>query len=421
MSNDNPKTNYNIKLWIGKTDMSMHLNTVTIQVSKNHVFQKIFLNMGVNRTLYENNILPYKDRVKLDIICSKGSSSEDGTGDIDASFSYDLCIAEENGPTSLTSVTKDVPRSDSVTFTCVQRNQLKQLQEIVKDLSFTECTRKQILDKIMEKCPYVLQSKIECESDTIDQIFLQPCRRFQAIRDLNNRIRLFAPPPIYINYCIDGKVYMGSCIKNELEPIKIYIGSETNDLEDITTSASKENKNYDYSVIGSISQNINYDTTCISLGKNQKYCFFPMDSVFSKMEMNLNEYDDSYGLENTLGKDTKVSDHIKKTNYKETWVSKNGLPVIEGDSDKNKMFAQNHIFEEINQAVTLSMALNGIIKFQDFLMVGRRVKITAGKSAERYTGDYFLDSATISFQENGSYWSGGVHVVVKSSIKLGNC
>ena len=54
-------------------------------------------------------------------------------------------------------------------------------------------------------------------------------------------------------------------------------------------------------------------------------------------------------------------------------------------------------------------------------MVGRKCKITSGYSAERYNGDYFLDTAILSFKMNGDVWIPTVSVKLKTSIKVGNC
>lgn len=414
------KNCYSLKLMIGKTDFTVRLLSVVITVTKDSVFQKIILTLSVNRTVYERDIAPYKNQVKLDIVTSKGLGSSEDVPDIDASFSYDLCITSEDGGGNTSSITEGVPQADTLTFTCVQRDQYLSMQKICKDSSFFKMTKQEILDKIMEGCPYVLQSEIEKPNKEISQLFIKPQRRYQALQYLFSKTDMFkGPKPDYINYCIDGKVYMGSCINNNLKPLAVIIGTEMSGTGDVTDAISKSTKKYNYSAVSDIAPTVDYSNTCLKLGANQKYCFFPMNKVFSKVDRKLKDYDSNMILTNTLGNDENTAKHIRKTNEKESWVYANGLDFIDDDED-NLYEEEQHIFEAINQAVTLTLNLKGVIKFEDFLMVGRRFQVTCGSTATKYDGDYFLDSSMLTFIASGNVWTGEVSVVLKSSVNLTN-
>lgn len=415
------KNCYSLKLFIGDKDFTYKLNNVRIEIGKDFIFQKIVLNVSVNRIEYTSSIMPFKDKVKLDIVSARGLESDNDVPDIDASFSYDLTIVEEQGNTTTNNIQQDIPTTDIMVFTCIQRDQYKSLQTMCKDLSFFNVTRKEIIDKILEGCQYELQSDLVNPGQNISQLFIEPCRRYQAIQYVHNRIDLFVgAPPDYINYCIDGKIYLGSCIDNNLKPLSIIIGSESNDIDKISSTNANNSEQYDYVAIQPIVQSNNYNTTCMRLGNKQRYCYLPMNHVYVKNDKSLKDYNNNLCLSNTYGDNVETGNHVKNTNVKESWVTYNGLDFIDNVED-NEYLAEHHIFENINQAISLNLNLQGTIKFEHFLMVGRKCKITSGYSAERYNGDYFLDTAILSFKMNGDVWIPTVSVKLKTSIKVGNC
>ena len=158
----------------------------------------------------------------------------------------------------------------------------------------------------------------------------------------------------------------------------------------------------------------------MKLGNRQRYCFLPMNHVFSKLDKSLKDYNTNLGLSNIYGDNVKTGEHVKNTNVKESWITYNGLDIIDEPED-NLYLAEHHIFEQVNQSMSLNLKLQGTIKFEHFLMVGRKVQVTSGYTADKFTGDYFLDTAILTFTMNGNLWLGNVSVILKTSIKLSNC
>jgi len=418
---NNSVSQYSIKLTAGGKDLSKQMDGLRILISKDRPLQIISIDINLSREQYNTYLVPYKDNLKLEISSSKGIKSDDEPPDVDATFSYDLCMLEEDGEQSQQAGADGGSSSGKITLTCVSKDQFKNHQKFIKNKIFLYKTRKEMIDIIMSGAKYELQSTIYKESEVIKQTVLPPLRQSAAIKHLDYYVNLFEGAlPTYINYCIDGKIYIGSCITNNMKPLKIFYASDNDALSKASNIASKKSSAYDYLIVQAIQESKAYATICAALGKTQTYQFSPMNKLVSKLEMKLNEFSQKIGLSTAFGDDPKIGEHIKKINTKETWFkTHNGLSNVENEKD-NLMFAENYVSQVANQAITLSMKVDGAIKFKDFIMVGRKINLTAQLNAIKYNGDYFLDAAELSFSSAGPYWTGHARISAKSSIKLSN-
>lgn len=418
---DKPVSQYSIKVKVGGKDISSYIDEIRIAISKDKQLQILYIDVSLNRQQYESYVVPFKDKIKIEVTSSKGLDSDEAPPDVDASFSYDLCALEEDSEQNNTSGTEGSSSSDKITIACVSKDQFKSHQKFLVDKIFIDKTRKAMVDEIMSGAKYELQSDIYKPGEQIEQLFLPPLRQAAAIKHIDFYANLFVGAlPTYINYCIDGKIYIGSCITNKLKPLKILYVSDDDAIQKAISAASKKSPAYDYLIIQAMQESKAYNTICAALGKAQTYCFSPMNKLTSRLEMKLNEFSDKLGLSNSFGDDPKIGKHVKETNQKETWFKNHvGLMLAESPDD-NKMFAENYVSQYTNQAVSLKMNIDGAIKFEDFLMVGRKIHLTSQLNAIKYNGDYFLDSAMLTFKAAGQYWTGHAQIVAKSSIKLSN-
>ena len=379
---DNSVSRYSIKMSVGGRNFSNHLRKVTIFVSKDQTIQIIKLIVDLTREQYNKDLLPYKDKIKLEITSSKGIKSDGEPPNVDASFSYFLTVLEESSSQSNTQVAGNISPSSPTTLTCLPAQTFKAHQKIIKNKVFVNKSRKAIIDEILSGSEHVLQSEIYHEGELIDQIFMPPLRQVGAIRHLDHYVNLFKDgDPDYINYSIDGKIYLGSCINNNMKPLKIYYSSDNDTLNKTFKIMNKSSSNYDYIVQDAIQESKNYNSLCAAIGKKQTFNFSPMNKFFSRVTRDLNEYDNSLGLSNGFGDDINVGKHVQKTNVKQTWYKNHtGLPIITSDKE-NGIFPDAYVSNSINQSVKLKMKLNSAIKFKDFLYVGRLIKLSCDLNA----------------------------------------
>lgn len=414
---DKPVTQYIIKLQAGKKNLVNYLEEVIIYSSKDKPLQFIKLLLTLNREQYNSYVLPYKDDILLEILSAKGVSSDDKPPDIDVSFSYHLTILEESISEDQITISENIDANSPYILICAHKNQLKQYQKIIKDKIFFEETREGILNTILANSNFELQTNIFKKNEIIDQFFLPPLRQYHSILYINSFLKLFdAPNPIFINYSLDGKIYLGSCIKNNYTPLKIFYASD-NDSSEKAILVSSKKKIYDYIINSAIQESRSYNTLCLSLGKKQNFIFYPMNKLVSKLNKEINSYNDKLFLNNILGSDSNIANHIKNTLEKETWFKDhNGFPNIENDED-NLHLIENFISHYINQSIVLKMNIESQIKFEDFLLIGRKITLNSGINAIKYNGDYYLDSSIIHFKSAGPYWTGHAYITAKSGFK----
>jgi len=412
---------YTIKVSAGGVDFSSYLQDLSIITTIKRSMQIINMTLNLNREQYNNFLIPYKDALKLEIQSSKGVSSDLSLPDVDASFSYELCIIEEDSSQSGTTAPKGTSPSTMIHLTCVVNKTFKAHQKILKNKVFVEQSRKNIIEEILSGSKYKIESKVFKESEPIDQIFLPPLRQVAAIKHISHYCGLFEDAkPIYINYSIDGTIYLGSCIKNDKKPLKLYYSTDPENVDKAIGVHSKNAKSYDYLIINAIHDTKTYNSTCAAVGRKQSYCYNPMNKLFSRVVKKLNEYSPKLSMSNIYGDDPKIGEHIKKTNDKETWFkAHNGLPNVDNDSD-NDIFGENYVTEHTNQAVSLIITLDGSIKFEDFIYPGRLIKMSSDLNSIKYNGDYYLASSRLYFKTEGSFWSGSCSITANTSIKLSN-
>lgn len=411
---------YAISLKAGPSNLSSHLRSVRLYTDRAMSMQVIHIDVDLNREQYKSYIQPFKDKIILEIVSSTGLEHDSSVPDVDASFSYELTVVKESSTQGMSHMDGSVSPMSCNTLICVSNKMLKIRQKLIKNLVFIDKTRKQMIQEIFNGADLVIESDIHNENEVIEQIVLPPMRQIAACTHIDHYCNLFkSSRPTYITYGIDGKVYIGSCIKNVIKPINIYVGSDDT-LEHTVQAAGKSSTIFDYSITKPIQESIRYNDICIGLGKKQSYCFSPLNKLFSRVELDLNEIDTSMVMHNVYGDDPKLGDHVKKSNKKETWFKEHmGLADVDGDSD-NRIFAENYITEYANQAIVLAADVEGPVKFKDFLYIGKKVKLTCGSNSVKYDGDYYLDSCVMNFHYKGKFWVGEVSIKLNGSINLRN-
>jgi hypothetical protein len=205
-----------------------------------------------------------------------------------------------------------------------------------------------------------------------------------------------------------------------MEPLRLFYGTEDSQIETMINTNSKTNDIYDYLITRPIREECYYNIVCLGMGKKQSYCFSPLNKLYSRLNLDLNEFQNNLFLDNNYGSDPRLGKHVKNTNIKETWFkSHNGLDEVITPDD-NKFFTENYVSEHANQALGLSMDIESVMKLEDLFYIGRQVKLTSGLNAKRFDGYYFLESSEIKFIHNGSFWGGRGNITIKSAIDVSN-
>jgi hypothetical protein len=412
---------YVLKLLVGGEDLTQHLKRVTIKTNKIAAIQIIELILTLNREQYDKYVVDYKDKLRLDVTSSTGFKNDDTPPNVDASFSYDLTVLQEPNQQSNIKGAGNASPGTALSLICIGRDALKNRQKFIKNKVFINKNREQILNDVFTGSDIEIQSDIFKPSDIIEQFVLPPSRQISAFEYLDYRLNLFKDAkPSYVTYSLDGTIYVGSCIKNNMEPLRLFYGTEDSQIETMINTSSKTDDVYDYLITKPMTEECYYNVVCLGLGKNQSYCFSPLNKLYSRLEINLNEFQNNLLLHNNYGDDPRLGKHVKNTNIKESWFrGHNGIDEV-NTPDDNKFYSENYVSEHANQALGLSMEIESVMKLEDLFYIGRQVKLTSGLNAKRFDGYYYLESSDMTFTHDGVYWNGRGSMTIKSSIDVSN-
>ena len=421
MSN-NPVTNYSLSLKIGDTDLTPFVDMVTLVASQDSFAEKVSIALHMSRETYDNTYLPNKDSVKLEIASDKGMNTAGEIPTVDASFSYDMCVISESRTLSTASVQEEVPATDEYILVCIPRKNMAPLNKLITDKTFYNKTRNDMLEDLLKEsgAEYEIQSEILEKPAVIEQCFIPPCRIPAAIRHLDHYFRLFKDgSPTYINYAMDGKLYIGSCNNNSMDAVSMYMGGDRDSWVQANAVRSGNTEEYKYAILFS---NVARDYSMLSMatGTSQTFVFSPMNKLYSKLNKKLEEYELPSPLTTEFGKTGNSLAAIAKVNKKESWIrGHNGLALEEtGNDDIN--YANSFISSVYNRANIIQAELEGIIVFSDVLRIGRRVKLATATQTASFGGDYYVDSTRFEMTPSPrkEYWMGKAKVILKSGIDM---
>ena len=421
MSN-HPVTNYSLSFKMGEIDLTPFVDSVTISSSQSSFMEKITVLVHMTRETYENEYLPNKDSIKLEIASDTGMNSKGEIPSIDASFSYEMSVISESRTVTTASISEDTPAIDSYLLICIPRKNLAAINTLIIDKAFYSKTRGDMLEEILKDsgAEYEIQSDILEKPTVIEQCFIPPGRIVSAIRHLDHYFRLFKDgSPTYINFAVDGKLYVGSCNRNTMEPISIYMGGDRSSWEQANAVRSGKTDEYKYAILFA-TVGRDYSALSSATGTAQNFVFSPMNKLYSKIYKKLNEYELPAPLTTEFGKTPDSLSAISRMNEKEIWVTgHNGLALEETGND-NINFVNSFASSSYNRANVITGDLEGIIVFEDILRIGRRVKVEAAKNTANFSGDYYIDSArfVMTPSPRKEYWLGKANVTLKSGIDL---
>jgi len=412
----------------GSYNITKQVDSVIIRTSRKLPIQLVEINIRLNREDFDQVIVPNKSKLSLEIIAYRGMSSNEGVDPLNPILKTPLALYYEKSDQSTQSAPNDASASGIISFVCVALDMIKKQQKFIKDKVFIDKTRKEILDEVLEGVEYENHSKIFNESEKIEQIVLPPLRQYSAIEYLHERIKLFeGQNPIFINYCLlDKKLHIGSCDKNNYDPVRALFVSESGMTPEgsIAKAASVANKIPDrageYSIDKPIREILKYSDICMALGMKHTHVYSPQNNLFSRVKIDLGDETNKLETLNFYGAKSELGEHIKEMNNKETWYnSHNGL--FEVDDDKaNKIFANAYITDQLYRSIEIICRLEGSMIFSDFVHPGKRLEIVCGENALRFKGKYVIEEATMHFKYEKTYWGGACEIRAVSGIESEN-
>jgi len=419
---------YVLKLMAGSLDATKLLDSVLIKTSRKYPIQFFEINIRMNRETFDASIVPNKSKLSLEIVSYRGISRDEGVDPLSPILKVPLCLLYENSSQTTSPAPNDESASGIVTLVCIPLDMIKKQQKFIKDKVFIDKTREEILNEVLEGVEFENHSEIYNKSEKIEQVVLPPLRQYMAIEYLHERIKLFeGQNPIFTNYCfLDKKLHIGSCDKNNFDPVRALFVSESGmgPNESIAKGALIANKIPDrageYTIDKAIKETINYSDICMALGMKHTYVYSPQNNLFSRVKIDLGDETNKLENLNFYGAKTEIGEHIKEMNNKETWYnSHNGL--FEVDDDKaNKIFANAFITEQLQKSIEIEFYVEGSIIFSDFLYPGKRIEIVCGENALRFKGKYIIEETTMIFKYDKMYWSGSCTVKAYSGIQAEN-
>lgn len=417
-------TSYSVKLMIKDLNITDYTDGIMIDTSRDSFMQTVTINCRLTKEQYDKYLTPYRDMIKLSIISSKGCDrSGSFIPDIDASFSYDLTVIAEDSTLNTDTITEEVPNLDRYRFTCTASSVISAMDRLVIDKCFYNKSVSEMTEDILSEsgCPYEVESDY-INGDAIEQCFIPPCRTVNAIRHIDHYFRIFGGnSPLYFYYGLDGEIHLGSCVKNNLEPLSVYLSGDRSSWRQVNSTRAGGNDEYRYSIINA---EMDDDITMASRisGMKQTYTYSPMDRLYSRTDMTMTDYSSGLSLpSNEYGSNKATFTSIARISSGKTrWLTAhNGMP--DSGNDNNMVFADAYISSVYSSVGSMTCELEGIIRFNDILRTGRPVKMAAAINTSSYAGDYFLESSrfTLIPVSSKEYWTGKASVTLRSGIQFG--
>lgn len=412
-------TFYVLKLFFGKIEFSNYLDQVIIISSRHDAMQRVHVTVDLSREQYNTYLVPNKNDMRLDILVSYGFESDNDIPNIDAKFSYELTMVVEDSDQTPFHGPRDTSQSVPISFSCVGKKAFKARQTFIKNKVYMDKTRKEILYDLFDGFEINTLSDIYKTSSILEQVVLPPSRQISAFYAMDHRFSLFnGASPTFILYRLDGKINMGSCVKNNSEPVKVFLGTNDIGMKNSVKIGAKKDTKYDYMINKPIKEKLFQNVVAITLGRTQSYTFFPLNTVYDRYVSTLNKFDKKLLLHNIIGYDTKICKHIQQTNFKETWYNAHNGEFVVEDKDDNKVFAEDYVSNYVNQAISINLNLEGPMVLDELMNIGQKFEVTSNENAQRYNGNYYLEASVLTFHYKEYYWVGDAEVILNSAFDV---